>query len=77
MPPTVHKVLTEGGFEVAVHDFGGPKHSSLLFLPANGFHGLCYEPMVRASLHCTSPQGLLRKEWSPSSRSVLSTLCLN
>ena len=47
MPPTVHRILTDGGFEVTVHDFGGPKHSALLLLPANGFHGLCYEPMVR------------------------------
>ena len=43
----VCRLKTDKGFSFAVRDFGGPaKAPVLLFLPANGFHGACYEPMV-------------------------------
>lgn len=36
------------GVEIAVHSLGG-NGPLLIFAPANGFHGRCYEPLVRSS----------------------------
>ena len=46
-------VATPSGVDIAVHCLGG-KGQILLFAPANGFHGRCYEAVVRelASLGC-------------------------
>ena len=39
-------VSTLTGVDIAVHQLGG--HGRLLlFAPANGFHGRCYQPLVR------------------------------
>ena len=35
----------ERGAPINVHAFGG-SGPCLLFAPANGFHGLCYKPVV-------------------------------
>ena len=52
LPCCMHRLKTKGGFSIALRDFGGPKGARvLLFLPANGFHGECYRPMVSA-LQC-------------------------
>lgn len=39
-------VRKASGVDVAVHSLGG-RGPILLFAPANGFHGRCYEPVVR------------------------------
>lgn len=54
--PDVSLVSTSYGGKVAVHDFGGNAEGGrLLFLPANGFHGLCYRALaghLRKQVHC-------------------------
>lgn len=54
--PDVSLVSTSYGGKVAVHDFGGNAEGGrLLFLPANGFHGLCYRALVRLIALLKSP----------------------
>ena len=41
-------VPTPSKIEIAVHSLGG-NGAPLLFAPANGFHGMCYQGVVRCT----------------------------